>query len=67
MVRARASQVLSGKEHIHPCRKHKFSPWVGKPRDEDMTTHCCIPAWEMPETEEPGGTVQRVAKESGTT
>ena len=48
-------------------QEHKFSPWVGKPRDEDMATHCCIPAWEMPETEEPGGTAHKVAKESGTT
>ena len=46
----------SGKESTCQCRRHKFYPWVRKsPLEEEMATHCSMPAWEIPRTEEPGG------------
>ena len=38
------------------CRRHGFSPWVGKiTLEKEMATHFSILAWEIPWTEEPGG------------
>ena len=32
-----------------------FDPWVGKiPLEEDITAHCSVLAWRIPQTEEPG-------------
>ena len=37
-------------------RRHGFSPWVGKiPWRRAWETHSSIHAWEIPQTEEPGG------------
>ena len=30
-------------------------PGSGRPMEEGMATHCSIPAWRIPWTEEPGG------------
>jgi len=30
------------------CRRSGFNPWVGDPLEEDMATHCSIPAWRIP-------------------
>ena len=47
---------LSGKESAYQCRRQKFDPWVGKiPLKKEMATRSIILAWEIPQTEEPGG------------
>ena len=47
---------LSDKESASQCRRCEFNPWIGKiPLEKEMATHCIIPAWEIPRTEEPGG------------
>ena len=37
------------------------------PLEEDMATHSSIPAWEIPRTEEPGGSQSVELHESDTT
>ena len=37
------------------------------PQEKEIATHSSIPAWEIPRTEESGGLIQGVAKESDTT
>ena len=47
-----------GKEsacHCRRCRRHGFSPWVGRSSEGEMATHSSILAWKIPWTEEPGG------------
>ena len=53
---------LSGKESTCQSRRHKrlerhrFDSWVGEdPLEKEMATHSSILAWEIPQTEEPGG------------
>ena len=48
----------SGKEPTCQCRRHDtWIPSLGQeyPLKEEMATHSCILAWEIPWTEEPGG------------
>ena len=49
----------SGKNLVCQCRQPRregFDPWVGKiPLEEKMATHSSILAWEIPQTEKPGG------------
>ena len=52
----RASQGGRGKESSCQSRKCRFDPWVGKtPPEEEMATPSSILAWEIPQTEKPGG------------
>ena len=46
-----------GKKSAYQCRRHGFSPWVGKiPGSRKcIHFHSSILAWEIPWTEEPGG------------
>ena len=50
---------LSGKESACQCRRQRrrgFDPWVRKiPLEEKLATHSSVLAWEMLQTEEPGG------------
>ena len=41
--------------HCRRCRRHGFSPWVGRSSEGEMATHSSILAWKIPWTEEPGG------------
>ena len=45
-----------GKEPACKCKRCGFDPWVRKiPLEEGLATHCSLPAWSIPWTEEPGG------------
>jgi len=48
---SRASLVaLQLRTHLQ-CRRHRFSPWVGKiPLEKEMATYSSILAWEIPWT-----------------
>ena len=47
---------LNGKESTSQCRRCEFNPWVRKiPLKKETATHSSILAWEIPWTEEPGG------------
>ena len=47
---------LSGKESTCQCRRCGSDPWVGKiPLEKETATHSNTLAWEIPQTEEPGG------------
>ena len=46
---------LSSKESAYRCKKCRFHRLVGKTPEEEMATHCSVPAWEIPWTEKPGG------------
>ena len=42
-------------------------PWVRKtPLEKEMATHCSIPGWEIPRTEEPGGLLSTELQKSRT-
>ena len=49
-----------------PAKQETWVQFLGweEPLEEEMGTHCCILAWEIPWTEEPGGlhTVHGVSK-----
>ena len=46
------------------------SPGSGRSLEQEVATHCSIPAWEIPRTEEPGGLqsmgLQRAGHDLGT-
>ena len=42
-------------ESKHSARDLGFIPGSEDPLEEGMATHCCILAWRIPWTEEPGG------------
>ena len=37
------------------CKRHGFSPWMGRSLDKEMAIHSSTLTWEIPWTEEPGG------------
>ena len=48
----------SGKESTCQCRRckrHGFSPWLGRSLEKEMAVHSSILTWEIPWIEEPGG------------
>ena len=50
------SSWLSGKESPYQAVDTGLIPWVGKiPLEKEQATHSSILAWEVPQTEEPGG------------
>ena len=46
---------LESNESNHSARDLGFIPGSENPLEEGMATHCCILAWRIPWTEEPGG------------
>ena len=53
--------------YVCQCRRRGFDPWVVKiPLEKEMATHSSILAWEIPQTEEPGGLQTGVTKELDT-
>ena len=45
---------ISGQESTCQCRRFR-SVGQEEPLEKEMTTHCSILAWEITQTEEPGG------------
>ena len=58
---------LNGKESVCQRRRCQFDPWIQEdPLEKEMATRSSILAWEIPQTEEPGGLQSLGSKKSWT-